>query len=345
MAAKKKAAKKSAEASRNDQVVRIIKLIRDLSVAEEDLKTLAERYDVDTRTIRRDLEAIEQAQIEVQKAKREDGTAIWWIDEQVEELTGLDQSHFVALVAAMKEGGVIVKEGQLLRRLEDLADRVREAIGPRGQRTFAAVSQCFFSWDRFAMRNAPPDVVGKLIDAINGRRKCIVKYRAPAAGNQVKTYPVLPLQLVVHNGALYLHAYTHKFSTVLALNLHRLESLEVTDEVLERPAGADGHTLARSAFGIFLGKDLVDFELDFDAFARPYIEEREWHPTQKLTALPNGGVKLTFRCTDSYEVTNWVATWADHVLVRGPESLQAKLGALGDFLSKTYGRGQRAAAG
>ncbi|HEY1087912.1 MAG TPA: transcriptional regulator, partial [Archangium sp.] len=334
VATKRKVTKE--EASRNDQVVRIVKLIRELTQGEEDLATLAERHDVNPRTIRRDLEAIEQVGIEVQKDKRDDGTPIWFIDDEVDALNGLDQSHFVALVAAMREGGPLAREGELLHKLEDLADRVKKALGPQGTKTFAALNKCFFSWDRFAMRKAPRDVLGRLIDAIDGQKKCIVKYRAPSAGNTEKTYPVLPLRLLAHNGALYLHAYSPKFKTVLALNLHRLASLQVTDEVLPVPAGVDGDTLARAAFGIFLGKDEVEYELDFDAFSRPYIEEREWHPTQRLEPLEGGGVKLTFRCTPSYEVTNWVATWRQHVEVVKPAALQDELGEFGQWLRAKY---------
>ena len=72
---------------------------------------------------------------------------------------------------------------------------------------------------------------------------------------------------------------------------------------------------SRAAFGIFIGLRPESFVLRFDAFSRPYIEERQWHPSQKLEVQPDGGVVLSFECAPSYEVTNWVASWREHVEV------------------------------
>ena len=56
------AAKKKRVASRNDQVVRILHLLRDLErLGGCDLYELAIHYGTTTRTIRRDLEALEEA--------------------------------------------------------------------------------------------------------------------------------------------------------------------------------------------------------------------------------------------------------------------------------------------
>ena len=62
MAVKKKAARGAA--GRNDQVVRVLRLLHDLErVGGCDVYELAERYGTTTRTVRRDLDAVAEAGI------------------------------------------------------------------------------------------------------------------------------------------------------------------------------------------------------------------------------------------------------------------------------------------
>ena len=333
------AKKKTKRASRNDQVVRILHLLRDLErLGGCDLYELATHYGTTTRTIRRDLEALEEAGIPLKKEPGEGSKVRWSLDTHATgRITSLiETTHFMALRLAMNEGLAVKRQSLLFASLEDLSDRIEQAIGKQGRAQLQAIDNCFFSWDKFAWRNAPLDVVLPLVDAITERKKCEVKYRAPSSGNKEHSFTILPLRLFVHHGALYLHAWQPKHQTVLPLNLHRLIALKVSDEVLPMPAGYDAAQLEATAFGIFIGPKPETFQLRFDAFSRPYIEERQWHPTQKLEVQEDGGVVLSFDCAPSYEVTNWVASWRDHVQVLKPEKLRAELLTYGAWLLTEY---------
>lgn len=333
-------ASKKRGAGRNEQVVRILQLLHDLErLGGCDVYELSERYGTTTRTVRRDLEAIASAGIPLKRGPGEGSRVVWSVDGQAaNRLTSLiEVSHFLALRLAMTEGQAVRAHGQLFASLEDLSDRIEQALGRQGRQQLQEIDGCFFSWDKFAWRRAPPDVVWPLVRAIRERRRCEILYRAPSSGNRVRTYVILPLRLFVHHGALYLHAWQPQRAQVLALNLHRLLKLKVTEEVLSPPAGYDAARLEATAFGIFIGPAPQRFALRFDSYARPYIEEREWHPSQRLEPLADGGVHLTFECAPSYEVTNWVASWRDHVEVVEPEALRAELQRYAGWLLARYG--------
>lgn len=328
------------DAQRNEQVVRILRLLRDLDrEGGADLYELATRFGTTTRTIRRDLEAIEEAGIPVVSESHDGPRKRWRLDTGAPDRLSrlLEASHFLALRMAMAESAALRKNDRLYAVLEDLAERIEKAIGTKGRAELRALDAAFFSWEKFAWREAPPDLLWPLVDAIARRRLVRVTYRAPSSGNKPRQYRVLPLKLVVHDGALYLHAWQSHFKTVLLLNLQRLTALEVQSETAELPEAYDPDQLERTAFGIFIGKTLTNFELEFDAFARPYIEERTWHPSQRLTARADGGVTLRFTCTPSYEVTNWIASWREHVVVTAPAAQRDTLRAYGAWLQRTYG--------
>lgn len=330
----------AAQQARNEQVVRVIRILRDLDrVGGSDLYELAERYGTTTRTIRRDLEAIDEAGIPITCEAGEGSRKRWRLDSGASERIAhlIEASHFLALRLAMEESTVLRRNESLFAVMEDLADRIEKALGRRGREELREVDRCFFSWEKFAWREAPHELMWPLVGAISKRRACLVTYRAPSSGNKDKRFRVLPLRLIVHNGALYVHAWQAHFKTVLLLNLQRLQGLEVLDEVEPLPPDYDPEKLENTAFGVFIGRGAEAFTLRFDAFARPYIEERRWHPTEKLTPEDDGGVTLTFQCTPSYEVTNWVASWREHVEVIEPKKLREELSGYGQWLAAKYG--------
>ncbi|MCA3014268.1 MAG: transcriptional regulator [Myxococcaceae bacterium] len=334
-------------AARNEQVVRILRILHQLDrLGGRTLYELAEENGTTTRTIRRDFDAIQEAGIPLLGDSGDDGKKRWRIasDASTRLTSLLDASHFLALRIAMDESVFVKRSDSLFSVLEDLALRVEKALGAKGRRQLAELDQCFFSWEKFAWRQAPPDVVWPLISAITRRNACVVTYRAPSSGNKERRFRMLPLRLLVHNGALYLHAWHAHFATVLLLNLQRLKTLEVLDEVEPLPPDYDPKRLEDSAFGVFIGKGTQTFVLDFDAFARPYIEERTWHPSETREDLPDGGLRLRMACTPSYEVTNWVASWREHVRVVEPAALRDELATYGRFLRASYGEGPDAPA-
>lgn len=341
------AARRQVRAGRNDQIVRILNIIRDLSTDSVDIYTLAETYGATDRTIRRDLDAIRQAGIELEHDDGEGNRRRWSLNRRQSHLPDLDSSHYTALVMLLNEGKLLRQQQQLVAHAHDLSAKLEGAIGKKHRDYLLAVEAAFFSWDKFAWSRAPKNFVAQLILCIRDRVKCVVEYRAPTAGNKLKKFEVLPLKMLVHQGSMYLHAWQPKHNTVLALNLSRLEKLEPTNEKLEAPPSYDANKLAESAFGIFIGREEVEYELDFDAEMRPYIEERVWHPTEQKTALPNGGMKIKFTCVPSYEVSNWVASWREHVKVIKPAALQDELVAYAEQLLEQYpgSKGKKKKAG
>ncbi len=178
-------------------------------------------------------------------------------------------------------------------------------------------------------------MVWPLVEAISRRLICTVTYQSPEKSAPT-TFRLLPLKLVVHNGSLYLHAWQPRFDSVFLLNLQRLKSLKVTNEQGAVPKSYNPAALEQSAFGIFIGKDVEKFKLRFSSKAKPWIEERQWHPSQTCTSLRDGGCMLTFTCTPSYEVTGWVLSWRDQVEVLAPESLKDELKKYGQWLGRQY---------
>jgi proteasome accessory factor B len=318
-------------------VVRVLRILQDLSRESVTIEELARRHGANQRTIHRDLNALEEAGLPIRDEPCEDSARHRKsIDrDQLNNLKDLlNEAHYLALTVALKESRK--RPNSVLSSLEELTDKVGKALGTKARDQLARIERCFFNWDKFTWQETPSDVLWPLILAVDAHTVCRVTYRAPSSGNQPRTFPVLPLKVFSYNGTLYAHVWQPKFQQVLLLNLQRVLSLEPTEEHLDPPASYNTEQLEQSAFGIFLGKETVTYSLRFDAQMAPYVRERRWHPTQALVELKGGGVELTFTCAKSYEVSAWVASWKEHVEVLSPPELRDELGNYAQFLASTY---------
>lgn len=337
MGSKKTTAKKVAN-GRNEQLVRLLQILRDLDrLGGLDVYELAETHGTTTRTIRRDLDALEAAGFTL--VSERDGARLRYrvdLKGKLAKLSSLlDASHYLALRVAMEPGAPMRNTSRVFADLEDLGAKIEAAIGEAGREQLAAIEACFYPHERRAYKQSAPEVLWPLVGAIAQHRVCRVTYRAPSAARD-KSYEVLPLKVFGWDGSLYLVCHVPKHGSQILLNLQRLRRLQVLAKQAKAPADFDPAAFEHAAFGIFVGGAPTNYRLRFDATLAPYIHERIWHPSQELIALPDGGVELRFTCHASYEVGAWVQHWGEHVQVLAPASLQRDLAKLGAWLSETY---------
>ena len=74
----------------------------------------------------------------------------------------------------------------------------------------------------------------------------------------------------------------------------------------------------------------------FRADQAPYVREREWHPTQTLRELRNGGIELTFRAGGMFEITRWILGWGDAAEVVAPTRLRREVAAIIERAAACY---------
>lgn len=303
---------------------------------------LKERFSVSARTIRRDLDALAEAGLLLEGDEEErDGKKKRWrldMNKQAAKFSDLlDVTHYLALRVTMGQNAALATKSWSFASLEDLADKIEKAVGPKGREKLKAIEAAFLSYDKFAYREAAKEYFWPLIDAISGQRVCTVTYAAPRPKPKDATYDILPLRLFVHDRAVYLICQFMSHKRIGTLNLHRLKALKVLDRTAAPPTDFDPAKYENSAFGIHPSEKETTYVLRFDKEAAPYIRERVWHPSQELRDLRGGAVQLTFTCGESHEVMSWVASWTEWVVVAEPGSLRRALNALGAWLQETYG--------
>jgi len=307
---------------RNAEVIRQWKILKTIEAGRYTSSAkLAAANGVTERTIRRDIEALQEAGFPLYD-DRVNGKKVWRLVEGYRQrlVQGFTLSELTALYFGRNMlsflGGA-----PFARDLESAFAKIREALPAKSLPFLSRIQDLFAArpdpWKDYSKKQ---DVIAALIDATLHQKQARIAYYS-ASSRRAKTYDVDPYRLVYYRGGLYLYARAHEYGEVRTFAVERVQKVEVLDQGFEVPADFDPSEYARSAFGIFGGKPET-IELVFPASLAGYIRERNWHESQVLSDEPDGGVRLVLHVAPAFDLKAWVKGFLPHVRVLRPESLR-----------------------
>ena len=65
--------------------------------------------------------------------------------------------------------------------------------------------------------------------------------------------------------------------------------------------------------------------VEFSAEKAHLVSSREWHPTQTITRLPNGRIRLAFSAPSLAPLVSWILEWGPHARAIAPDALVEKV--------------------
>jgi predicted DNA-binding transcriptional regulator YafY len=166
------------------------------------------------------------------------------------------------------------------------------------------------------------DVLDRLARATAQCRQLLLNYRKP--GQQTaESRKVDPYHLANINGEWFLFAFCHLRQDIRTFVPARILAVEETGEVFVRPQSFSLQRRLRSSFGVHSGGGECQVRIRFEEVVADYIREKQWHPSQTLTELPEGGVELSLRLSSVVEIQRWVLGWGGYAVVLEPAELVA----------------------
>jgi len=310
--------------ARNAEVVRQWQTLRDLESHRHGVSVgeLAAAREVTSRTIRRDLIALEQAGFPVYSEQAEDGTR-WKLNgapfkalaEAGFSLSELCALYFSRTLLECLAGTPF--HGDLERAFEKfsrfLTPRMR-AFLDRLPAVLAAKPEPAKKHDTKRSR----EIVARLIEATLKQRRATMRYYS-LSSRRTKDYGIDPYRVVYAHGGLYLVAYVPEYGETRTFAVERIERFGVLGETFEVPAGLSAEVFPHS-LGVNQGEPEL-IELEFDARIAPYVVERRWHPSQKLQPRPEGSLRMTLRVSDDPALRTWILGFGPLVRVVAPRRL------------------------
>jgi predicted DNA-binding transcriptional regulator YafY len=308
---------------RNAEVIRQWRILKRIEAGRyTTAQDLADEHGVTERTIRRDIEALQEAGFPLYD-ERSEGRKVWRLVEGYKQR--LTQTFTLAELSALyfsKNLMSFLGGAPFSSDLESAFAKIREALPARSLPYLARIQDLFSArpdpWKDYSDKQ---DVIAALIDAVLHQRQAIIEYFS-FNSRRTKTYTIDPYRVVYYHGGLYLYARAHEYGEVRTFAVERIEKIEVRDQTFETPQDFSVSEYARGAFGIAGGKP-EPVEVVFDAEMAGYIRERVWHESQALEDGPGGSVVLRMSVSPGFELKAWIKGFLPHVKVVKPASLRA----------------------
>jgi proteasome accessory factor B len=308
---------------RNQEVIRQWKLLHALESSRHGatIDALSSDLDVTTRTIRRDLAALQEAGFPLYDERDDDGRVRWRIDGQV--LKGLDTGFTLAELCALYLSRNLLESvagTPFQRDLTNAFERLEKMLSPRMRQFLDRLPSVLAAkpGPRARGGESSPDLVGRLLEATLHFRVATMRYHSVSSG-RVKDYLVHPYRLAFAQGGLYLLAFVPEYNDVRTFAIDRITSVSLEKQTFT-PKQDIGEDVFANSLGVNTGP-AEQVELAFDARIAPYIRARVWHASQQIRDQPDGSLTLTMQVCHDWALRSWILSWGAFVRVVSPASL------------------------
>jgi predicted DNA-binding transcriptional regulator YafY len=321
---------------RNAEVIRQWTILRELESSRRlTIDEMAEKTGVTTRTIRRDLEALQFVGFPIYD-EIYDGKKYWLLEQKA--FKRLDATGFTfAELSALYFSRTLVEclaATPFQQDVKSAFERLAAALTP-GMRTFL---------DRLPLviqakpdpgaqsASARPKEIAQLLDATLQHRRVVMRYHSFSSERE-KAYTVEPSRLVFAQGALYLMAHVPEYSQVRTFAVDRIKSLSVTEERFE-PVESDEAVFAHS-LGVHHGTP-EQVEIVFEPRIAPYVRERMWHSSQTVRDAADGRVVVSLNVSNDFALRSWILSFGALARVIAPPALADEIAREGSRMVERY---------
>jgi len=159
-----------------------------------------------------------------------------------------------------------------------------------------------------------------------------------AEGTRHEPRYIQPYHLGCVENLWYLFGFDLDRQQLRTFALPRIRNLRVSKTKFRRPLDFSIAKFLGESFGVFAkpSKTKYDVRIKFDSFAAARVQERQWHPSQKLKHLPRGGIELSLTLGNLEEVERWILSWGTHAQVLAPPELKTRIATTIAAMAATY---------
>ena len=173
-----------------------------------------------------------------------------------------------------------------------------------------------------------------LLRALLQQRRVKIDYHKPGS-DEPAHYLFSPYTMLVYKQGLYLIGAADDHDHIFYLAVERILSCRLTSEGFDYPRDFSPKEFCEGSFGIFMGKPsrvIIRFSKD----VVEYVAARNWHPTQSIRKLKEGGLELTMKVGGLEEVVPWVLSFGEHAEVIKPPELRRQISDAVHLMSRIY---------
>jgi proteasome accessory factor B len=320
---------------RNQEVIRQWRVLHALDGARHGttIEALARELAVTTRTIRRDLAALQEAGFPLYDERDEEGRVRWRVDGR--PLKGLESGFTLGELCALYLSRNLLEAvvGTPFQRDLTLAfARLEKLLSPRMRQFLDRLPAVLAAkpGPRPRTGGQHAEIVARLLEGTLHTRTVRMRYHSISSG-RTKDYVVHPYRLVFAAGALYLLAFVPAYGNVRTFAVDRITSVSLEKQTFTPTAAVDDDVFANS-LGVNTGP-AAPVEIEFDARVAEHVGARVWHTSQEIRPGRSGSIRLTLNVCHDWALRSWILSWGAYARVITPATLAREVRA--DLLAAT----------
>ena len=320
---------------RNQEVIRQWRLLHALESSRHGatIDGLASELEVTTRTIRRDLEALQEAGFALYDERDDQGRVRGGNDGHAlhGDEGGFTQPEVCALYLSRNLLEAVAGT-PFQRDLTNAFARLEKMLSPRMRQFLDRLPSVLAAKPGPRARGASssPDAVARLLEATLHFRVTTMTYHS-VSSKRIKEYVVHPYRLAFAQGGMYLLAYVPEYKSVRTFAIDRITSV-----TLEKQTFTPRQEIVDDVFANSLGVNTGPaqrVEIEFAPDVAPYVRARVWHASQDVRENGDGGVRLTMDVCHDWALRSWILSWGPFARVLSPaplaRTIRAELEAAG----------------
>ena len=323
---------------RNQEVIRQWRLLHALESSRHgaSIDALASDLEVTTRTIRRDLAALQEAGFALYDERDDNGRVTWRIDGQA--LHGIESGFTLPEICALYLSRNLLEAvagTPFQRDLNNAFARLEKMLSPRMRQFLDRLPSVLAAKPGPRARGgaASPDIVGRLLEATLHFRVTTMTYHS-VSSRRVKDYLVHPYRLAFAQGGLYLLAYVPEYKSVRTFAIDRVTSVTLEKQTFT-PRQDVGDDVFSNSLGVNTGP-AERVELEFAGDVAPYVRARVWHASQDVRDTGDGAITLTMNVCHDWALRSWILSWGPFARVVSPPQLARAIKADLQAAGKRY---------
>ena len=313
--------------SRNAEVIRQWNLLRTLEVTRcgKTVRELADDLGVTTRTIYRDLEALQAVGFPLTNESRDNRT--YWT------LSAAPFKHLEALGFSLSELCALYLSRRMLEALTGLPFQtaLSGAFGkferdlPKAMKEYLnklpSVLTALPTSGKPRRHPGKEVFVDQLVNACLECRQARMRYYS-LSHEREGDYQVWPVRIIYMQGTLYLRAWVPAYGEMRTFATHRIKTLTVLeDRFTLDPAWAED---PKGPLGS-AGGSPVHVVLRFERSLAGLVRERTYYPSQQTASMPDGSLRFEIDAYDDAWLRSFILQFGHRVKVVSPPALADRI--------------------
>ena len=289
-----------------------------------------------TRTIRRDIDALQAAGLDIDSIELDRGR-VWKLGETTRTAYQINATATELLALSVGRDLLNPLNGTFIGQgITSFWNRVQDAVPENIWQHYERVRQILFvSGTPVKNYDSHRGILKTLERAILQHRWCDVVYSSLTRENSQRR--ISPRAIVFYNASLYVIAEEESQpNSVRHWKLDRLQNAEISDDYF-KPEQEDYHDYLESGIGIYANEGSVVYEIALTDIGARWVEEEPWHPKQEITAVGDGEMILKVPGNHDMEIIPRVLAFGEHARIISPVPCKEAVVVILKRLLENYG--------